>query len=51
MVRRVSYGKGRIDYSTYDAPANTVDVLRLAFVPETITAGNRRLDFAVRFGF
>jgi hypothetical protein len=38
VVNRVIYAKGRIDYSTFDAPANTIDVLRLAFVPDRITA-------------
>jgi len=38
VVNRVHYGKGQIDYSTFDAPAQTVDVLRLAFVPTSITA-------------
>jgi len=38
VVNHVVYGKGRIEYSTFDAPLNTVDVLRLAFAPESVTA-------------
>jgi len=38
VVNRVYYGKGQIDYSTFDAPTRTIDVLRLAFVPAGITA-------------
>jgi len=38
VVKRVHYSKGEIVYSTFDAPANTIDVLRLAFVPTGITA-------------
>ncbi len=37
VVRHVTYGKGRIAYTTFDAPENTVDVLRLAFHPERVT--------------
>ncbi|MCX6621532.1 MAG: malectin domain-containing carbohydrate-binding protein [Acidobacteria bacterium] len=43
VVRRVTYGKGEVRYSTFDAPANTVDVLRLAFVPEAVSAGGKDL--------
>jgi hypothetical protein len=42
-VTSVVYGKGRIEYTTFDAPANSVDVLRLAFRPSTVTAGKTRL--------
>jgi len=43
VVNSVIYGKGRIEYSTFNAPANTVDVLRLAFCPESVTANGKRL--------
>ncbi len=39
VVTSVTYGPGRIAYNTFDAPENSVDVLRLAFVPQSITAG------------
>ena len=32
-VTSVVYGKGRIEYTAFDAPADSVDVLRLAFRP------------------
>jgi len=44
VVNSVEYGKGRIEYSTFDAPANTVDVLRLAFAPQKITADGKQLE-------
>jgi hypothetical protein len=43
VVNFVAYGKGDIEYSTFDAPANTVEVLRLAFVPNKILADGRSL--------
>ncbi|MHC4122942.1 MAG: malectin domain-containing carbohydrate-binding protein [Planctomycetota bacterium] len=43
VVNSVVYSEGRIEYSTFDAPSNTVDVLRLAFCPETITADDKNL--------
>ncbi len=43
VVNAVCYGDGRIEYSTFDAPAETVTVLRLAFVPKRITAGAHEL--------
>ena len=42
-VTSVVYGRGRISYSTYDAPANSIDVLRLAFTPTSITANGNAL--------
>ena len=48
VVRDVRYGKGRIAYSTFDAPAPSEDVLRLAFTP---TAGlGRRQALAAAAG-
>lgn len=44
VVKRVVYGKDRITYSTYDAPPNSVDVLRLAYTPASVTAGGKALD-------
>jgi hypothetical protein len=43
VVSCVHYGAGRLAYATFDAPANTVELLRLAFRPVRITADNRRL--------
>lgn len=43
VVNSVVYGKGRIEYSTFDAPEGTVDVLRLSFVPERVTADEQPL--------
>lgn len=43
VVSSVVYGKGKIDYSTFDAPSNSVDVLRLAFEPTKITADGQAL--------
>jgi hypothetical protein len=44
VVNSVIYGKGRIEYTTFDAPENTTEVLRLAFAPKQITADGRKLD-------
>lgn len=43
VVDSVVHDAGRIEYSTYDAPPGTIDVLRLAFVPRSVTAGGRPL--------
>ena len=43
VVTSVVYDAGRIEYSTFDAPAESVDVLRLAFAPKEIRAGDRPL--------
>jgi hypothetical protein len=43
VVSHVVYGRGRIAYTTFNAPKNTVDVLRLAFRPARITANGRAL--------
>ncbi len=43
VVSTVAYGKGRIAYTTFDAPDDTVDVLRLAFVPTAVTASGKVL--------
>src|SRR5690606_2413361 len=44
VVSSVIYGDGRIEYSTFDAPANTTDVLRLAFSPARVTADGQPLS-------
>lgn len=38
-VNSVIYGKGRIRYTTFDAPAATIDVMRISFAPSHISAG------------
>ena len=43
VVKEVIYGKGAIRYTTFDAPAGTIDVLRLAFVPQQVTAEGQLL--------
>jgi hypothetical protein len=42
-VISVVYAKGRIAYMTFDAPQDTVDALRLAFKPDSITADGELL--------
>jgi len=44
MVTSVTYGKGNVSYSTYDAPTNSVDVLRLAFAPTSVKANETALE-------
>jgi len=44
VVKRVIYGAGEIAYSTFDAPANSIEVLRLAYPPTTITANGKALQ-------
>jgi hypothetical protein len=43
VVNDVLYEKGRINYSTYDAPKGTYAVLRLAFRPKAVRADGHRL--------
>ena len=43
IVREVLYEKGRIAYTTRDAPNGVHEVLRLAFYPASITANGHRL--------
>lgn len=43
VVASIIYGAGRIDYSTFDAPAETADVLRLSFAPKEIMADGHAL--------
>ncbi|MBI5091112.1 MAG: hypothetical protein HZB26_01570 [Candidatus Hydrogenedentes bacterium] len=44
VVNRVVYGKGRIEYSTFDAPSQTLDVLRLAYRPAAVSADGAPLE-------
>ena len=39
VVTKIAYGAGRVTYSTFDA--DSTDVLRLNFVPESINVGGR----------
>lgn len=43
VVSHIVYGKGRIAYTTFDAPPNTVDILRLSFLPASVSAAGRAL--------
>ena len=43
VVQKVRYEKGRITYTTFDAPTGVQEVMRLAFCPESIRADGRRL--------
>jgi len=43
VVNSVVYCQGRIEYSTFDAPPETVEVLRLAFKPNAVTADGKAL--------
>jgi len=43
VVTSVIYGDGLVRYSTFDAPDNTIDVLRLAFKPQAVIAGYKKL--------
>jgi hypothetical protein len=42
VVTKIAYGKGSVTYSTFD-PSST-DVLRLNFVPDSVSAGGRNLE-------
>jgi hypothetical protein len=44
IVNHIVYYKGRIEYSTFDAPPKTVDVLRLAFAPRSVTVDGKALQ-------
>ena len=43
VVRKVTYGMDQITYSTFDAPASSVDVLRLSYSPRIVTANGKAL--------
>jgi len=46
VVRSVEYAKGNISYTTFDAVAPAVDVLRVAFRPEVIQADGQILKLS-----
>jgi len=41
VVTKIAYGKGSVTYSTFDD--SSTDVLRLLFVPDSVSAGGRKL--------
>jgi hypothetical protein len=43
VITSVRYQVGRIDYATFDAPSETVEVMRLAFAPKRVTANGTQL--------
>lgn len=43
VVNHVEYHDGRIEYTTFDAPPETMEVLRLAFRPKEILADGKAL--------
>ncbi|MBS1851510.1 MAG: hypothetical protein JST79_11395 [Acidobacteria bacterium] len=44
VVRRVVYGKEQVTYSTADAMAPAVDVLRLSYLPASIEGDGKKLE-------
>jgi hypothetical protein len=42
-VKKVIYGKDKIDYFTFDAPPKSIDVLRLAYSPTSVSANGNQL--------
>ena len=48
VVDSVRYGAGRIEYSTFDAPPETMEVLRLSFAPKQDHRGRARPPSAPR---
>lgn len=43
VVNSVVYEKNRIEYTVFDAPEKTIDVLRLSFIPSRILADGKAL--------
>ncbi|MFA5292321.1 MAG: malectin domain-containing carbohydrate-binding protein [Phycisphaerae bacterium] len=43
VVNSVVYEKNKITYSTFDAPSETIDLLRLSFEPTIVTADNKKI--------
>ena len=43
VVNSVIYGKGKIVYTTFDAPTGTTEYLRLAFIPDSVKADGKTL--------
>ena len=50
VVSSITYGAGRIRYSTFDAPAETMEVLRLSFTPKSVRADGRWLRKRAELG-
>jgi hypothetical protein len=50
VVQTVVYGKGTINYTTFDAPSPCMDVLRLAFEPKTVRADSQALEKSSSLG-
>lgn len=44
VVSSVTYGKGKISYTTFDAPVGTTEVLRLSFAPTSVKANGTALS-------
>ena len=44
VVNSVVYEKNKITYTTFDAPQETVDLLRLSFEPTAVTADGKKLS-------
>ncbi len=44
VVNNVSYQAGQVSYTTFDAPAGTIDVLRLSFSPAEVHVDGTPLD-------
>ena len=44
VVREVRYGKGQVAYRTHDAPISSEDVLRLAFLPKSVSADGKPMQ-------
>jgi hypothetical protein len=42
VITKIAYGTGSVTYSTFDA--DSTDVLRLNFVPDSITVGGRKIS-------
>lgn len=43
-ISSVTYGDGKISYTTFDAPTDTTEVLRLSFVPTSVKANGAALS-------
>ena len=50
VINSVDYYPGKIAYSTFDAPRDTREVVRLAFKPQSITAGGQALPIKSDLG-
>jgi hypothetical protein len=48
VVTKIAYGAGSVTYSTFDA--ESTDVLRLDFVPDTVTVGGKAIQRAKELG-